>query len=144
VDLVDIISSLVADRPLKALPAALMAITKGGINALTQSLDIEYADRGFRENAVAPGAIRTPLHAINTHPSLRLCMDRIGEIQKLATLFSILKMHHLSSERFYTSTAVPTRGTGEVSILPSAQVLFERVRKTGAKIVSLATRSRTA
>jgi NAD(P)-dependent dehydrogenase (short-subunit alcohol dehydrogenase family) len=83
--IVDITSSLLAEQPLKALPAALMAITKGGINAVTRSLAIEYADKAIRVNAVAPGAIRTPMHAINTHGFLATLhpMGRIGEIQEI-------------------------------------------------------------
>ena len=36
--IVNITSSLLAEQPLKALPAALTAITKGGLNAVTRSL----------------------------------------------------------------------------------------------------------
>jgi len=46
---------------LAALPAALAALTKGGLAAVTRSLAIEYATRGIRVNAVAPGVINTSL-----------------------------------------------------------------------------------
>src|SRR5262249_42430193 len=71
--------------PLKNLPAALTAMTKGGINAVTRCLAIEYADKGIRVNAVAPGATRTPMHAVETHAFLSTLhpMGRMGEIKEI-------------------------------------------------------------
>ena len=42
-------------------PTALAALTKGGLAAVTKSLAVEYASRGIRVNAVAPGITQTPL-----------------------------------------------------------------------------------
>ena len=37
------------------------AVSKYGLHGLTQTLALEYADRGIRVNAIAPGATRTPI-----------------------------------------------------------------------------------
>jgi NAD(P)-dependent dehydrogenase (short-subunit alcohol dehydrogenase family) len=55
------ITAAIADQPLAALPSALAALTKGGLAAATRSLAIEYATRGIRVNAVAPGVVNTSL-----------------------------------------------------------------------------------
>ena len=47
----------------------LASLTKGGLNAATKSLAIEYAERGIRVNAVALGIIDTPMHDPASHPS---------------------------------------------------------------------------
>src|SRR5438552_13901856 len=78
---VNITASLV-DQPLASVPAGLAALTKGGLNALTKSLAIEVAKRGVRVNAVAPGLIKTPMHAPATHDYLAklLPVGRMGEV----------------------------------------------------------------
>ena len=56
------ITTALFEHPLSALPAALASLSKGGIDAASRSLAIEYAARGIRVNTVAPGVIRTPMH----------------------------------------------------------------------------------
>jgi NAD(P)-dependent dehydrogenase (short-subunit alcohol dehydrogenase family) len=79
---VNITASLV-DQPLASVPAGLAALTKGGLNALTKSLAIEVAKSGVRVNAVAPGIIRTPMHAPATHDFLARLqpVGRMGEVK---------------------------------------------------------------
>ncbi|GAA3224239.1 SDR family NAD(P)-dependent oxidoreductase [Dactylosporangium siamense] len=76
------ISASLVDHPNSGVPSALASLTKGGINAVTRSLAIEYAARGIRVNAVSPGIIRTPMHAPETHDALAGLnpMGRIGDI----------------------------------------------------------------
>jgi NAD(P)-dependent dehydrogenase (short-subunit alcohol dehydrogenase family) len=60
-NVVTITASLV-DQPFVAEKASVSMMTKGGLNALTRSLAIEYAKEGIRFNAVAPGVVNTPMH----------------------------------------------------------------------------------
>jgi NAD(P)-dependent dehydrogenase (short-subunit alcohol dehydrogenase family) len=55
------ITATIADHPLSALTASVPMITKGGINAISRSLSMEYSKQGVRVNAVAPGVVATPL-----------------------------------------------------------------------------------
>jgi len=67
------------------VPSALASLTKGGLNAATKSLAIEYAKKGIRFNAISPGIIRTPMHEVSTHEWLAALhpVGRIGEIQEI-------------------------------------------------------------
>jgi NAD(P)-dependent dehydrogenase (short-subunit alcohol dehydrogenase family) len=60
--IVQITTSLV-DHPNSTVPSVLTSLTKGGLDAATRSLAIEYAKRGIRVNAVSPGIIKTPMHS---------------------------------------------------------------------------------
>ena len=61
------ISASVAGRADAVEPTALAALTKGGLAAVTRSLAVEYASRGIRVNAVAPGIIQTSLHPADAY-----------------------------------------------------------------------------
>ena len=56
------ITAWLADNPIVDIKASVSMITKGGINAITRSLALEYAKDHIRVNAVAPGAVDTPLN----------------------------------------------------------------------------------
>ncbi|MEM5455183.1 SDR family oxidoreductase [Paraburkholderia phytofirmans] len=66
--------------------SVLAALTKGGINAATKSLAIEYAKKGIRVNAVAPGNIKTPMHAPEIYEALGAFnpIGRLGETSDIA------------------------------------------------------------
>ncbi|GAA4243554.1 SDR family NAD(P)-dependent oxidoreductase [Dactylosporangium darangshiense] len=67
--IVSITTSFV-DQPNSNVPSVLASLTKGGLTSATKSLAIEYASRGVRVNAVAPGIIKTPMHPVETHATL--------------------------------------------------------------------------
>jgi len=64
------ITTSLADHAVAGVPAVLAALTKGGLNAATKSLAIEYARRGIRVNAVALGVIKSPMHSVETYAQL--------------------------------------------------------------------------
>jgi NAD(P)-dependent dehydrogenase (short-subunit alcohol dehydrogenase family) len=76
------VQTLVNNHADSALPSALASLTKGGLNAVTKELAIEYAQRGIRCNAVALGDIRTPMHDPASYEALakRHPLGRVGDI----------------------------------------------------------------
>ncbi len=110
--IVNITASLV-DQPLASVPAGLAALTKGGLNALTRSLAIEVAKRGVRINAVAPGIIKTPMHAPATHDFLAKLMPvgRMGDVQDIVD--AVL---YLESASFVTGEIVHVDGGAAVGV----------------------------
>jgi NAD(P)-dependent dehydrogenase (short-subunit alcohol dehydrogenase family) len=72
-------------QPVKGVPSALASLTKGGLDAVTRSLAIEYADKGIRVNAVAPGIIKTPMHKPETYSFLAKLhpLGRMGEVREI-------------------------------------------------------------
>ena len=82
--IVQITTSLV-DHANSSVPSVLASLTKGGLNAATKSLAIEYASKGIRVNAVSPGGIKTPMHGRETHEFLANLhpVGRMGEIRDI-------------------------------------------------------------
>jgi NAD(P)-dependent dehydrogenase (short-subunit alcohol dehydrogenase family) len=65
------ISTTLVDQPISGVNAAVQVMVKGGLNAVTRALAIEYAKDGIRVNTVALGVIDTPMHKPETHESLK-------------------------------------------------------------------------
>jgi NAD(P)-dependent dehydrogenase (short-subunit alcohol dehydrogenase family) len=82
--IVQITTSLV-DHAIAGVPSVLASLTKGGLNGATKSLAIEYAKRGIRVNAVAPGIIKTPMNPPEMHDRLASLhpMGRMGTIEDI-------------------------------------------------------------
>jgi NAD(P)-dependent dehydrogenase (short-subunit alcohol dehydrogenase family) len=56
------IASITSTLAQHLISGVLASVTKGGLEAITRSLAMEYAKDGIRVNAVAPGVIDTPMH----------------------------------------------------------------------------------
>jgi len=85
------ISTTLVDQPITGVGAAVQIMLKGGLNAVTRALAIEYAKEGIRVNTIAPGVINTPMHKPETHDFLKGLhpVGRIGEVKEIvdAALF---------------------------------------------------------
>ncbi|HEX3287608.1 MAG TPA: SDR family oxidoreductase [Mycobacterium sp.] len=101
------ISTSLVDHANSAVPSALASLTKGGLNAVTKALAVEYADRGIRANTVALGIIRTPMHGDSTHEALAKMhpIGRIGEVDDVVD--AVL---YLEDARFVTGEVLHVDG----------------------------------
>lgn len=80
------ITTTLVDQALAQLPAAMAALSKGGLDAVTRSLAVEFAKSGVRVNAVAPGIIRTPIFGPDAPYEFLATLQpsgRIGEISDI-------------------------------------------------------------
>ena len=68
------ISSMGAVRYSDSYPLTAYSASKGGVNALTRSIAMQYAAKGIRANAIMPGLIRTPM-AVD-EPARRYGIDK--------------------------------------------------------------------
>ena len=79
------ISTTLVEQPIAGAPAAVQIMVKGGLDAVTRALAIEYAKEGIRVNTVAAGVIKTPMHKPETLDLLKKLnpCGRVGEIQEM-------------------------------------------------------------
>jgi NAD(P)-dependent dehydrogenase (short-subunit alcohol dehydrogenase family) len=78
------ISATLAEVANADAPAALAALTKGGLAAATRSLAVEYALRGIRVNAVSPGIIQTPVYPAESYEGLGRQLPPLGRVGQVS------------------------------------------------------------
>jgi NAD(P)-dependent dehydrogenase (short-subunit alcohol dehydrogenase family) len=103
---VHITTSLV-DNAIAGVPSVLASLTKGGLNAATKSLAIEYAKRRIRVNAVALGVIKTPMHSVETHAQLG-ALHPVGHMGEISDVVDAIL--YLESASFVTGEILHVDG----------------------------------
>ena len=79
----------------------------GRLDAATRSLAIEYAKRGIRVNAVAPGIVKTPMHPVETHQALG-AFHPLGRMAEIADIVDAIL--YLESATFVTGETLRVDG----------------------------------
>jgi NAD(P)-dependent dehydrogenase (short-subunit alcohol dehydrogenase family) len=95
------ITAALADQPTAGINASVPMITKGGLNAITRSLAIEYAKEGIRFNAVAPGVVNTPLqkNVTEEYLAIRQPMKTITEVKEIVdAVLYLSRSAHVTGE----------------------------------------------
>jgi NAD(P)-dependent dehydrogenase (short-subunit alcohol dehydrogenase family) len=95
------ITSTMVEQPIAGVNSSLVMLTKGGLEAITRSLAMEYAKEGIRFNAVAPGIVNTPMHVDDPKDFLKT-LSPMGEISEIADIVDAIvyltDARHVSGE----------------------------------------------
>jgi NAD(P)-dependent dehydrogenase (short-subunit alcohol dehydrogenase family) len=104
------ITAALADRPIAGENGSISMITKGGLNAATQSLAVEYANDGIRFNAVAPGVVDTQMHRSDPNElSVQPAVKKATAKDVVDAVLYLVKAGHVSGEILHVDGAAPAR-----------------------------------
>jgi glucose 1-dehydrogenase len=98
------------------------SMSKGGLENLTKTLALEYADQKIRVNAIAPGAILTRINSWRKDPKKKtqvedhIPMKRAGNPEEIASVFVFL-----ASEQASYITGQTIFVDGGLTLFPSFQ-----------------------
>jgi NAD(P)-dependent dehydrogenase (short-subunit alcohol dehydrogenase family) len=85
------ITTPMVNHPIAGLNASVAMLTKGGIEAMSKNIAMEYAKEQIRANTVAPGVVDTPLHKDNPKEFLKTLspMNGVSSVKEIvdAVLF---------------------------------------------------------
>jgi len=104
------IGTVLVDHAIGGFPASAAVASKGAVHALTLQLAAEFGTDNIRVNTVAPGIVRTPIHARNGIENVDdlaglSLLNRVGEVEEAAD--AIL---HLATAKFTTGVVYPLDG----------------------------------
>lgn len=104
------ITAALADRPIAGVNGSISMMTKGGLNAATENLAVEYANDGIRFNAVAPGVVDTAMHRNDPNDStLQPAMKKATVKDIVDAVVYLVQAGHVSGEILRVDGAAPTR-----------------------------------
>jgi len=104
------ITAALADRPIAGENGSISMMTKGGLNAATRNLAVEYASDGIRFNAVAPGVVDTPMHQNDPNDStLQPAMKKATVKDIVDAVLYLVRADHVSGEILHVDGAAPAR-----------------------------------
>jgi NAD(P)-dependent dehydrogenase (short-subunit alcohol dehydrogenase family) len=85
------ITTPMVNHPIAGVNASVAMLTKGGIEAMSKNIAMEYAKDQIRANTVAPGVVDTPLHKDNPKEFLKTLspMNGVSSVKEIvdAVLF---------------------------------------------------------
>ncbi len=104
------VGTVLVNHALGGFPASAPVASKGAVHALTLQLAAEFGKDNIRVNTVAPGIVRTPIHARNGIENVDdlaglSLLGRVGEAEEAAD--AIL---HLATAKFTTGVVYPLDG----------------------------------
>jgi NAD(P)-dependent dehydrogenase (short-subunit alcohol dehydrogenase family) len=95
------ITTPLISHPIAGMPVSVAMITKGGIEAASKNIAMEYARDAIRVNTVAPGVVDTPLHKDNPKDFLKTLspMNSISSAQEIVDAVVFLtEAPHITGE----------------------------------------------
>jgi len=105
------VTSAMVHHPIAGVKASIPMVTKGGLEAITLSLAMEYATEGIRFNAVAPGEVDTSMHANDSREYLQSLspMGEISEIQDVVdAIVYLTEARHVTGEVLHVDSGAHT------------------------------------
>ena len=107
------ITSILANRGIKAIPATAPMAAKGGINSVSNNLAIELAADNIRVNTIAPGIIKTPIYGLKDDEFDKLnSMQPLGRVGEVSDIVDAVL--YLDNANFVTGVILPVDGGAAV------------------------------